>query len=150
LLALAARSGAGAVRAPRAVAFAAGLLFGLTCYLSYGLTLCALLGLTVLALSRTLRPLPWVLAGVAVVAAAFTLAGFNWWEGYRLLTERYYEGAARIRPYSYWVWGNLACAVTACGPAAVAGARRALVSAARTGRRAAVRLRGRRPDGGPA
>ncbi|MFE9333783.1 hypothetical protein [Streptomyces sp. NPDC006925] len=147
LLALAARSGAGAVRAPRAVAFAAGLLFGLTCYLSYGLTLCALLGLTVLALSRTLRPLPWVLAGVAVVAAAFTLAGFNWWEGYRLLTERYYEGAARIRPFSYWVWGNLACAVTAAGPAAVAGARRALVSTARIGRRAAVRLRARQPDG---
>ncbi|UNZ21889.1 hypothetical protein [Streptomyces sp. 891-h] len=128
LLALTARrTGHRPVRAPRTAALAAGLLFGLTCYLSYGLTLCALLGLTVLTLSRTLRPLPWVLAGVAAVAAVFTLAGFNWWEGYQLLTERYYEGAARIRPYSYWVWANLACAVTATGPAVVAGARRALV-----------------------
>ncbi|MBO8196326.1 hypothetical protein ITI46_32500 [Streptomyces oryzae] len=151
LLALSARSasprtgptgekGHSAPRAPRTAALCAGLLFGLTCYLSYGLTLCALLGLAVLALSRTLRPLPWVLAGVAVVAASFTLAGFNWWEGYQLLTERYYEGAARVRPYSYWVWANLACAVTATGPAVVAGARRALATGAATGRRAAARL----------
>ncbi|MGP3978485.1 hypothetical protein ACTWQF_31655 [Streptomyces sp. 8N114] len=155
LLALSARStravrtGQHAPRAPRTAALGAGLLFGLTCYLSYGLTLCALLGLTVLALSRTLRPLPWVLAGVAVVAAAFTLAGFNWWEGYRLLTERYYEGAARVRPYSYWVWANLGCAVTAAGPAVVAGVRRALVCGAAAGHQVPLRLRKRRADSAP-
>ncbi|MGI5353409.1 hypothetical protein ACQEU8_35305 [Streptomyces sp. CA-250714] len=147
LLALSARTDKHTVTEPlrlrRTAALGAGLLFGLTCYLSYGLTLCALLGLTVLALSRTLRPLPWVLAGVAVVAAAFTLAGFNWWEGYQLLTERYYEGAARIRPYSYWVWANLACAVTAVGPGAVAGVRRAALTGAAVGRRAWARLRPR-------
>ncbi|MGP3990728.1 hypothetical protein [Streptomyces sp. 3N207] len=148
------RTGRPASRAPRTAALGAGLLFGLTCYLSYGLILCALLGLTVLALSRTLRPLPWVLAGVAVVVAAFTLAGFNWWEGYQLLTERYYEGAARVRPYSYWVWANLGCAVTAVGPGVVAGVRRALLAGAAAGRRASARLRpqlreGRTVDPGP-
>lgn len=147
LLALSARTGERAIRAPRTAALGAGLLFGLTCYLSYGLTLCALLGLTVLALSRTLRPLPWVLAGVAAVAAVFTLAGFNWWEGYQLLTERYYQGAAHIRPYSYWVWANLACAVTAAGPAVVAGTRRALVTGTTAGRRAAALWRGRQTVG---
>jgi hypothetical protein len=137
---------------PSTTALGAGVLFGLACYLSYGLTLCAFSGLTVLVLCRTLRPLPWVLAGVALVAAVFTLAGFNWWEGYQLLTERYYEGAARVRPYAYWVWANLACAVTAVGPAAVAGVRRALVCGARVGLRATVRLRPqgrkRQPGGG--
>lgn len=144
-LALLALAATRTVRAPWAAALGAGLLFGLTCYLSYGLTLCALLGFTVLALTRTLRPLPLVLAGVAVVAAAFTLAGFDWWEGYRLLTERYYQGAAGIRPYSYWVWGNLACAVTVTGPAVLAGVRRALVRCAVAGRGAVGQLRERRP-----
>jgi hypothetical protein len=116
-------------RAPRTTALAAGLLFGLTCYLSYGLTLCALLAGAVLVLARTLRPLPYALTGAALVALAFTLAGFNWWEGYRLLTERYYQGAAAIRPYGYWVWANLACTAVVVGPATVAGLRRALTRA---------------------
>ncbi|WP_425575975.1 hypothetical protein [Streptomyces axinellae] len=113
-------------RAPRATALAAGLLFGLTCYLSYGLTLCALLAGAVLVLARTARPLPYALTGAALVALAFTLTGFNWWEGYRLLTERYYQGAAAIRPYGYWVWANLACTAIVIGPATVAGLRRTL------------------------
>ena len=54
----------------------------------------------------------------------FTLAGFNWWEAYRLLVERYYEGAGGIRPYGYWVWANLACTVLIVGLATVAGLRR--------------------------
>ncbi|WP_241266197.1 hypothetical protein [Streptomyces boncukensis] len=140
-LALLALAATRTVRAPRLTAFGAGLLLGLTCYLSYGLTLYALLAGTVLLLARTARPLPPALAGVALVAAAFTLAGFNWWEGYRLLVERYYQGAAGIRPYSYWVWGNLACTVAVTGLATAAGARRALGAApgalARGWRRAA-------------
>ncbi|WP_369206315.1 hypothetical protein [Streptomyces sp. PU-14G] len=148
-LALLAVAATRTVRAPRVAALGSGLLFGLVCYLSYGLTLCALLGLAVLALARTLRPLPHVLAGVAVVAAAFTLAGFNWWEAYHLLTERYYQGAAGIRPYSYWVWGNLACAVTVAGPAAIAGVRRALACGAVAGRGAVGRLRARQRPGRP-
>ncbi|MEV7154728.1 hypothetical protein AB0N77_08910 [Streptomyces misionensis] len=111
-------------------AAASGLLFGLTCYLSYGLTLFALLGAAVLVLTRRELPhrrrlLPPFLAALAVVPAVFTLAGFDWWEGYRLLTVRYYQGVGGVRPYGYWVWADLACAVLITGPATAAGLYRA-------------------------
>ncbi|MDX3636749.1 hypothetical protein OG920_44150 [Streptomyces europaeiscabiei] len=110
---------------PRVTAFAAGLLFGLTVYLSYGLTLFAVMAAIVLLLgSRRLPVLPYVIAGLAVVPLAFTMAGFNWWEAYHLLVERYYQGAGGFRPYGYWVWANLACTVLVVGPATVAGLRR--------------------------
>ncbi|MDQ1032824.1 hypothetical protein QF035_010406 [Streptomyces umbrinus] len=110
---------------PRLTGFASGLLFGLTCYLSYGLTLFVVIAGAVLLLGpRRARPLPYALAGVAVVPVVFTLAGFNWWEAYHLLVERYYQGAGGIRPYGYWVWANLACTVLIVGPATVAGLRR--------------------------
>ncbi|MFF4801539.1 hypothetical protein ACFY1U_24600 [Streptomyces sp. NPDC001351] len=110
---------------PRWTGFASGLLFGLTAYLSYGLTLFALIAAVVLLLgmNRT-RPLPFLLAGLAVVPAVFTALGFNWWEAYRLLVIRYYQGAGGVRPYSYWVWANLASTVFIVGPATAAGLRR--------------------------
>jgi hypothetical protein len=74
--------------------------------------------------SRRLPILPYALAGLVVVPVAFTMAGFNWWEAYRLLVERYYQGAGGFRPYGYWVWANLACTVLVVGPATVAGLRR--------------------------
>lgn len=127
-LALLALAATRETRAPRVAAVGAGLLFGLTVYLSYGLTLCALIAVAVLFLARTARPLPYVLVGAAAVIAAFTLAGFHWWEGYQLLHQRYYQGAAAIRPYSYWVWANLACTVCVIGLATAAGLRRALTA----------------------
>ncbi|MFD0162637.1 hypothetical protein ACFVJH_00505 [Streptomyces decoyicus] len=127
---------------PAAAALVCGLLFGLTCYLSYGLTLVALIAAAILLITRTVRPLPLVAAGAAVVAALFSLAGFSWWEGYHLLVERYYQGAAAVRPYAYWVWGNLACTVLVTGLATVAGLRRVLVAAP-------TALRGLRPSAGP-
>ncbi|MFD5944884.1 hypothetical protein ACFWAZ_01665 [Streptomyces collinus] len=126
---------------------ASGLLFGLTCYLSYGLTLVALVAAAVLVLGRhgirgrPALPVPW-LAGLAVVPVTFTIAGFDWWEAYRLLVTRYGQGAGGIRPYGYWVWANLACTVLVTGLATAAGLRRtadALVRR-RTGPRAGVRL----------
>ncbi|WP_369252452.1 hypothetical protein [Streptomyces sp. R41] len=111
---------------PRATGLASGLLFGLTAYLSYGLTLFAVIACAVLLLGRRrLRPLPYVVAGLAVVPLVFTLLGFDWWEAYRLLVTRYYEGAGGIRPYGYWVWANLACTALIVGPATAAGLRRA-------------------------
>jgi hypothetical protein len=127
---------------PRATSLASGLLFGLTAYLSYGLTLYALIAGGVLLLgsrSRRLRPLPYVLAGFVVVPAVFTLLGFNWWEAYHLLVERYYQGAGGLRPYSYWVWANLACTVLVVGPATVAGLRRAGAAPVRKGVRVCLR-----------
>lgn len=126
---------------------ASGLLFGLTCYLSYGLTLVALIAAAVLVLGRhgvrdrpaLLMPL---LAGLAVVPAVFTLAGFSWWEAYHLLVTRYHQGAGGIRPYGYWVWANLACTVLVTGLATAAGLRRtgAVLARRRTAPRAGVRL----------
>ncbi|MFJ7301916.1 hypothetical protein [Streptomyces sp. NPDC099088] len=133
---------------PRAAGLASGLLLGLTAYLSYGLTLFAVIaGAAVLLGSRSrLRPLPFVLAGLAVVPLVFTLLGFNWWEAYHLLVTRYYEGAGGVRPYGYWVWANLACTVLIAGPATVAGLRRAGVT---TVRLAAAALRRPAPPTAP-
>jgi hypothetical protein len=89
-------------------AVGAGLLLGCCVYLSYGLPLLGILAVTVLVVARTWRPLPWALGGALVVAAAFTLGGFAWWEAYPVLRERYYDGIASERAFSYWVWGNLA------------------------------------------
>ncbi|MFD3480859.1 hypothetical protein [Streptomyces sp. NPDC058695] len=113
-----------ATRGSRWAALGGGLLFGLTCYLSYGLTLIALVAAAVLLTARTVRPLPLFAVGAVVVPVAFTLVGFNWWEAYHLLTERYYQGAGGIRPYGYWIWANLACTVLIVGLATVAGLRR--------------------------
>ncbi len=117
------------VRFPALAAAGGGLLFGWTCYLSYGLGLMAAVLLAVLVLARTARPVPVFLLGALVVPVVFTLVGFNWWTAYHLLVERYYQGAGGIRPYGYWVWANLACATVAAGLAAVAGLRRSAVAA---------------------
>ncbi|MFI6093403.1 hypothetical protein [Streptomyces sp. NPDC051218] len=124
MIALLALAATRKVRSPAAAALGSGLLFGLTCYLSYGLTLFALVAAAVLLITRTLRPLPLFLAGTAVAPLVFTLAGFDWWEAYHLLVERYYQGAGGIRPYAYFVWANLACTVLVVGLATVAGLRR--------------------------
>ncbi|MFI1250546.1 hypothetical protein ACH4TY_28195 [Streptomyces anulatus] len=117
------------VRFPAVAAVGGGLLFGWTCYLSYGLGLMAAVLLAALVLARTARPVPLFLLGALVVPVVFTLAGFNWWTAYHLLVERYYQGAGGVRPYGYWVWANLACATLAAGLAAVAGLRRSAVAA---------------------
>ncbi len=134
-LALLALAATRTVRFPGVTAFAAGLLLGLLVYLSYGLALMAIPAVAILSYTRALRPLLFVLVGALSVAAAFTLTGFYWWEGYDLLVERYYEGVAENRPYSYWLWGNLANAVFMAGLVSVAGARRAIRNAITGGRR---------------
>ncbi|MGW7579013.1 hypothetical protein [Streptomyces sp. NPDC054765] len=122
LLALAATR---STRVPRLTALGAGLLLGWAWYLSYGLTVLTVLGAAVLVLARSARPLPYVLLGVLVWVAAFTSAGFWWVEGYTTLVERYYQGAAKVRPYGYFLWANLAAQVVTVGLATVAGLRRA-------------------------
>ncbi|WP_229053819.1 hypothetical protein [Aeromicrobium sp. Leaf350] len=100
-----------ATRVPRhrvAAGIGAGLLLGFCVYLSYGLVLLGILALAVLWIGRSWRALPWALGGALVVAAAFTAAGFHWWEAYPVLRERYYDGIASERAYSYWVWADVA------------------------------------------
>ncbi|MGX9875986.1 hypothetical protein ACWIG2_21935 [Streptomyces cellulosae] len=127
-------------RRPVWTGLGAGLLFGLTVYLSYGLTLMAVPAVAVLLLgTRRLRALPYVVAGFLVAPVVFTALGFDWWEAYRLLVTRYYQGAGGVRPYGYWVWANLACTVLMVGSATVAGLRRGGAELWRSGRAAALR-----------
>lgn len=118
LLALAATRTA---RWPAVTAVGSGLLFGLAVHLSYGLTLLALPALAVLVCARTWRPLPYVVGGAAVVVALFVAAGFRWWDAYPLLVVRYKQGVGGVRPYSYWLFGDLGTVIAAAGLAAVAG-----------------------------
>ncbi|MFJ8229630.1 hypothetical protein ACIQ9E_06655 [Streptomyces sp. NPDC094448] len=128
-------------RSSAAAAAGCGLLFGLTCYLSYGLVLIAVIGVAVVYLGRrglAARPallVPFTL-GLAAVPVAFASAGFDWWAAYHLLVTRYHQGIGGIRPYGYWVWANLACTVLLTGPAIAAGLRRTGVVLGRTRDRA--------------
>jgi hypothetical protein len=101
------------------VAAAAGLLFGLGIYFSYGLVLMAIPAVAVLIAGRTVRPLLPALAGALAVCVAFTMSGFWWVDGYHLVVQRYYQGIASERPFAYWSWGNLAATVCAVGSATV-------------------------------
>jgi hypothetical protein len=72
--------------------------------------------LAILFLARSWRPIPIVVAIVAMIVLAFALSGFEWWRAYPVLTKRYYDGIASTRPYSYWVWGDLAALALSAGP----------------------------------
>ncbi len=142
-----------------------GMLLGLLVYLSYGLALVWLMVAAAAWCSAKVLAVrgpwlrPWlrgwllVLAGALAVAAAFSLAGFWWFDGLSELHVRYYQGIASQRPYSYFVWANLAALSLSAGPVAAAGAARAVTALRRhfaggrpVGRRWALRtlLRRRR------
>ncbi|WP_163507584.1 hypothetical protein [Fodinicola acaciae] len=103
-----------------------GLLLGYGSYLSYGLILAGTLPLAVAIITRRIRPL--VIGAIAAIAvvAAFTAAGFAWWQGVHLVQIRYYQGVASQRPYWYFVWADLAALAFSTGPAVVAGLRRSV------------------------
>ena len=110
-------------------AAAGGLLLGLTCYLSYGLVLGGLVAAPVALVAlrrRRIAPVAVAVIAAALVAAAFTLAGFSWFDGLAKVRVIYAASIAAGRPYSYFVWANLAAFALAVGPAAVAGVRRML------------------------
>ena len=130
LLAVGARPGPD-IRAPGgadsrdAAALLGGVLLGATLYLSYGLALGMLLPAAVLAATRRWRAAAFAGVGAAAVAVAFTAAGFWWLTGFERVRVIYAASIAASRPYSYFVWANLAAFAFAVGPAAVAGLRRA-------------------------
>ncbi|MEU4311383.1 hypothetical protein [Nocardia sp. NPDC024068] len=110
-------------------AVAAGMLLALGIYLNYGLVLMGFLAVAVLFAARTARPLIPAVLGALFVVAAFTIAGFWWFDGYHLVVDRYYQGIAMDRPYGYWWWGNLAATVCAVGLATAAALSHALAPA---------------------
>ncbi|BDZ54529.1 hypothetical protein [Agromyces marinus] len=106
----------------------AGLLLGYCVMMSYGLPLLGILALAVLALGRDWRPLPIAAVAALAVVLAFAAFGFAWWEAFPVLVERYWDGVASRRQFTYWVWGNLAALSFSAGPlagaaVATAGAR---------------------------
>jgi hypothetical protein len=106
----------------------AGLLLGVALYLSYGLLLIVIVVLAVVAWYGRAAVGALLGVGVVVVVAAFTVAGFRWWEGSALVVDRYYAGWGSERPYWFWVWANLVVLTVQAGPAAFAGVRRVLAA----------------------
>ena len=120
---------------------AGGVLLGAAVYLNYGLVLFGLVALAAVVVTARgvgLRTVlrPWLVstAGVALVAAAHFALGFNWFEGLARLRVRYYQQTASDRPYSYFVWANLAAWLVAWSPLLAYGLARAVGVAVR-GRR---------------
>ena len=95
------------VRADTA-AVTGGVLLGSTLYLSYGLALGLFLPAAVLAVTRRWRAAVLAGAGAAAVVVAFTAAGFWWFTGFSHVRVIYAASIAASRPYSYFVWANLA------------------------------------------
>jgi hypothetical protein len=118
---LAAAASVGDLRHAAALALVSGALLAGSLYLSYGLVpLAAALAAAVLLSTRRYHLVPPLLAGATVVVAAWTLAGFDWLEGFGAARALYHAGAAAHRPYSYFVVANVVVFAVMLGPAVVA------------------------------
>lgn len=104
----------------------AGVVLGASLFLSYGIAAAGLIPMVIAVLVRRWWPLAVAAVGVLAVVGAFHLGGFFWFDGYEQVKLRYYQvGEYGLRrPYSYWVWANLAALALAIGPAVVVGLRR--------------------------
>lgn len=99
----------------------AGVLFGSSVMLSYGLPLLGVLALAVLLVTRTWVPLvPAALAATAVVGM-FAVFGFNYLDALPAIHTRYWDAIGGRRPWQYWLWGDLAALSFSAGPLAGAG-----------------------------
>ncbi|MBA3283352.1 MAG: hypothetical protein H0U29_14095 [Acidimicrobiia bacterium] len=102
-----------------------GMLFGLGIHLSYGLPPLVLVPVAVAVARRRWSVLGWAALGGAAMVAAWSAAGFWWFDGLAATRARYVAGVATRRPYAYFaLLGNPAAVAVALGPAvAVAFAR---------------------------
>lgn len=98
-------------------ALAGGLLFGITAFLSYGLVLLALIPTVVCLVRRRARPLLVAALGAAPVFAVFAAMGFSWFAGFVATRHQYWTGVAIHRPYSYFLFADVALLAIAVGPA---------------------------------
>ena len=127
----------GAVHARVGVSLVGGLLLGAILYLSYGHVLYGLVVMTAMVLSSVHRGWRhvhrgWLATGLGAggVVVFFTAAGFAWWQGLSQVRLRYEEGIASSRPYSYFVWANLAAAIVCASPLVVVMSRWAITRVA--------------------
>ena len=102
-------------------ALLSGVLFGYLALLSYGLVLLGLVPIAVAFARRRFWPLP--VAGLTALATMALPAawGFNWFGGLATTHHQYVTTVASIRPFRYFVAGNLVIAACALGPAVLAG-----------------------------
>ena len=132
----------GAVHRHLGASLLGGLLFGALLYLSYGHVLYGLVAVAAIVLSArgsgwTVVRRGWLAtcAGLAVVIVFFTLTGFRWEEALGQVQLRYYEGIASSRPYSYFLWANLAAFVVCASPLVALVVAEAVRTLAGSGRR---------------
>lgn len=104
-----------------ALALAGGTLFGLGIFLSYGFALLAVIPAVVAWKRRSWQPLAIATLPVLIVIAAWAAAGFWWLAGLAATRQQYALGIAQDRPYSYFLFADLAVLGVAIGPAAVVG-----------------------------
>jgi len=128
----------GAVRGRIVTSLLGGLLLGVAVFLSYGLVLFGLVVLLILLLrirQGDLRSIvvPWLgaTAGFISVAAVHLALGFNWFDGLAALRVRYYQGIASQRPYSYFIYANLAAWLISCSPLLAIGIGRSIAALTR-------------------
>ncbi|PXW31857.1 UNVERIFIED_CONTAM: hypothetical protein DES50_104266 [Williamsia faeni] len=117
-----------------------GLVLGFAIFLNYGLVLIGVIAIAVLVIARRYRAILYAVPAALAVVGIFAAFGFWWLDGYHLVVERYYQGVATLRPFSYWGWANFASALCAVGPAAAVGVGRALRPRRIRGREAVVLL----------
>ena len=98
-----------------------GILFGASAFLSYGLILLAAIPVAIAGLRRRGRPLAIAALGAIAVVLAFLAAGFWWVAGLLATRIQYLESVARLRPYGYFLVGNIAVLALIVGPASIAG-----------------------------
>jgi methylthioxylose transferase len=118
----------GAARGRLLASLAGGVLLGATIFLSYGLVLVGVVVVVAIVLNSRQRGLrltmlPWLIAtaGVVGVAAIHLAYGFNWLVGLAQLRVRYYQGIASQRPFSYFVYANVAAWLISCSPLLAVG-----------------------------
>jgi hypothetical protein len=100
-----------------ALALAGGVVFGIACFLSFGLVLLALIPAAVAIAAKRPRPLVIGAAGATLVGACFLAAGYWWLDGWTAAREQYLGSIARSRPYDFFLVSNLAAFALASGPA---------------------------------
>jgi methylthioxylose transferase len=108
-------------RTGNALALGGGLLFGLLCFLSYGLPLLGILPLAVAVTRRNLRPIGLAMLGALPVFLVFWGFGFFWFDGLQATHDEYWKSVARDRMPGPFVLFNTAAFWIALGPAVVAG-----------------------------
>lgn len=145
----------GAVRRRLLASLAGGALLGAAAvFLSYRLVLFGVVVLVTVCLTvrrhgwRHSGP-PWLIAaaGALLVAPAHLVYGFNWFVGLAQLRVRYYQSISSTRPFSYFVYANIAASLVSCSPVVAVGVSAMPPDAGLSRPSAADQGPGRRPAG---